>query len=92
MKYCDGVRDCEDGSDENQCPQNSTDFVEQFMCQNGAKIHKDKVCNGVTDCTDGSDEGNNCPTLETRSQIKLLKHSDPIVLWEATLLTQNELE
>ena len=69
MKYCDGVRDCEDGSDENQCPQNSTDFVEQFMCQNGAKIHKDKVCNGVTDCTDGSDEGNNCPTSETRSQM-----------------------
>ena len=42
-KHCDGMVDCNDGSDENICLEiQPTDLVEKFMCQDGAKIHVDK--------------------------------------------------
>lgn len=49
---CDGVKQCEDGSDEqNCCPK------EKFQCTlSGECIDAEKTCNGVNDCSDSSDE------------------------------------
>jgi len=48
---CDGVVDCEDGSDEAECPA--------FVCHDCHDVvDSNAVCNGVADCADESDEWN----------------------------------
>ncbi|XP_063689128.1 very low-density lipoprotein receptor-like [Bolinopsis microptera] len=49
---CDEEDDCDDGSDENNCPE--IPCVQ--TCSNGDCIYDDWVCDGAADCDDGSDE------------------------------------
>ncbi|XP_041666800.1 low-density lipoprotein receptor-related protein 2-like isoform X2 [Cheilinus undulatus] len=59
IQYCDGKRDCPDGSDENclrKCPSRS-----DFLCKDHRScVSKKMVCDGRFHCNDGSDELN-CP-------------------------------
>eukprot|EP00058_Branchiostoma_floridae_P005644 XP_002591132.1 hypothetical protein BRAFLDRAFT_105524 [Branchiostoma floridae] len=47
---CDGIVDCDDGSDENNCAASA--------CDNGALFHQAARCDGRDDCGDNSDEKN----------------------------------
>ncbi|KAI8503784.1 hypothetical protein Bbelb_187550 [Branchiostoma belcheri] len=49
---CDGIVDCDDGSDEQNCDED--------ICSNGATINKARVCDGTDDCGDNSDERHCC--------------------------------
>eukprot|EP00058_Branchiostoma_floridae_P007251 XP_002592739.1 hypothetical protein BRAFLDRAFT_67179 [Branchiostoma floridae] len=47
---CDGIVDCDDGSDENNCDAKT--------CPNGSTIREAQVCDGIDDCGDSADEQN----------------------------------
>ena len=47
---CDRVTDCQDGSDERDCP------CLGWRCHNGFCIGSEERCDGVRQCSDGSDE------------------------------------
>jgi hypothetical protein len=54
---CDGMKHCDDGSDESGCMERGLIFV----CANGdGFIPKSAVCNARPDCGDGSDEMQGC--------------------------------
>ncbi|XP_063292297.1 sortilin-related receptor isoform X2 [Pelobates fuscus] len=59
-KRCDGIRDCQDGTDELHCPTRaSTPCVNGSLCEDGeACIALSDTCDGFLDCSDGSDEAN----------------------------------
>ncbi|CAG12634.1 unnamed protein product [Tetraodon nigroviridis] len=52
---CDGIRDCQDGTDEPLSCGKSCAFV-QFTCTNGNCIPQFMLCDGNNDCWDNSDE------------------------------------
>ncbi|XP_055339064.1 uncharacterized protein LOC129588728 isoform X2 [Paramacrobiotus metropolitanus] len=52
LVVCNGVQECQDGSDEANC----TDCLPNFRCWSGACVPSGLVCDGVEDCSDGSDE------------------------------------
>lgn len=52
---CDGVVDCEDESDELDCPTH--------RCSDGQRVRQFAACDGFPDCDDESDEAG-CPTYE----------------------------
>ncbi|XP_070063535.1 modular serine protease [Drosophila virilis] len=55
---CNGVLDCEYGSDETflECYNNTCDESAYFRCNYGGCILDQLKCNGESDCLDGSDE------------------------------------
>jgi len=53
---CDGEDDCDDMSDEIDCPVVTCDPETAFTCASGECIHKHWTCDGDLDCKDGSDE------------------------------------
>ena len=55
--FCDGVRNCNNGVDEKNCPYT-------FYCRSdGQPIPLNRTCDSVIDCSDSSDECNNCETM-----------------------------
>lgn len=65
---CDGISDCEDNSDEDNCAGERSK-CEGFQCQNRLCIPKGWECDGTHDCSDGSDEDHcehklNCGKLQ----------------------------
>lgn len=55
---CNEELDCDDGSDEADCPTATT-----FTCASGELIQASFVCNFMVDCADGSDESDGCAQL-----------------------------
>uniref|UniRef100_A0A674E600 LDL receptor related protein 8 n=1 Tax=Salmo trutta TaxID=8032 RepID=A0A674E600_SALTR len=54
---CDGERDCENGSDEEDCAADAKSCPKsQFQCANRKCLAPVYVCDGDDDCDDGSDE------------------------------------
>ncbi|XP_010178870.1 PREDICTED: CD320 antigen, partial [Mesitornis unicolor] len=63
---CDGFTECEDHSDEKNCPVCSDT---QFQCESGQCIESALRCNGEANCQDNSDE-KNCEVLCLTDQFR----------------------
>ncbi|XP_055591150.1 low-density lipoprotein receptor-related protein 1 [Uranotaenia lowii] len=66
---CDGDRDCDDGSDEEQSPDGpcnpNCDLEHNFKCDEQRCINRSLVCDGTVNCIDESDEDySNCPNMK----------------------------
>lgn len=69
---CDKFKNCDDGSDEDECQQHPCP-KEAFQCDDGTCLARSKVCNGHWECPDGSDEarcykGSSCDAKAFRCQ------------------------
>ncbi|XP_031420163.1 low-density lipoprotein receptor-related protein 5 isoform X2 [Clupea harengus] len=63
---CDGFAECDDSSDEENCPVCSS---LQFQCDKGQCISAQLRCNGEPDCADNSDE-QDCETICRPNQFR----------------------
>ncbi|XP_037040322.1 low-density lipoprotein receptor-related protein 1B-like [Bradysia coprophila] len=67
---CDGIVQCDDNSDEMNCPEMNTGYgsvnmeachpLDQFTCASGECIESSRFCDGNIDCDDDSDEPDYC--------------------------------
>ena len=77
---CNNRTDCDDGSDENDCPivPNKCDELTQFDCTNDGTscIPLDKVCDQHSDCAGGEDEN-----LNTCAKKSMYIASNVLVVW-----------
>uniref|UniRef100_A0A1B6E2K9 EGF-like domain-containing protein n=1 Tax=Clastoptera arizonana TaxID=38151 RepID=A0A1B6E2K9_9HEMI len=63
LKYhCDGIEQCKDKSDEENCDFFNCIGPNWFKCKTGRCIKQTFLCDGNDDCNDFSDE-NNCPDI-----------------------------
>ncbi|KAF1770403.1 hypothetical protein GCK72_002221 [Caenorhabditis remanei] len=54
---CDGIRDCQDGFDEENCASLDRQCKKnEWMCDSGQCIDSSRLCDASVDCIDGSDE------------------------------------
>ncbi|XP_068678448.1 LDL receptor repeat-containing protein egg-1-like [Montipora capricornis] len=66
---CDGLSDCEDATDERNCPLNPVCESNKFSCDENAKCFPlSWVCDSINDCNDQSDE-HNCPKRRTAQSV-----------------------
>ncbi|XP_015126731.1 vitellogenin receptor [Diachasma alloeum] len=68
---CDGIDDCHDGGDEENCTSSKPCAPDEFQCRDSSRcIPPYKICDGVAQCFDSSDEANcadrTCELLEFR--------------------------
>ncbi|XP_068617476.1 basement membrane-specific heparan sulfate proteoglycan core protein isoform X3 [Battus philenor] len=56
-RRCDRISDCDDGSDEADCPPESCG-ADDFRCNNGQCIESSRRCDRVVDCPNEEDEQN----------------------------------
>lgn len=67
-QFCNGVNDCLDGQDEEECCQDCGEAgfeckADEFKCDCDCKCYPmTAVCDGVKQCSDGSDENTECPS------------------------------
>ncbi|XP_026332795.1 prolow-density lipoprotein receptor-related protein 1 [Hyposmocoma kahamanoa] len=74
-QYCDGSKDCEDGSDEALCMETASiptreecAKLNKFMCWDGKRcIPKVLICDNERHCDDGSDEANCTHPVENKN-------------------------
>lgn len=72
---CDNLRDCDDGSDEEECKFCNYD---EFKCLSSQKCVSDKwICDGSDDCEDSSDELN-CDSAESEEEENVRTFYDDI--------------
>ena len=67
---CDGIPDCDDGSDELGCPSVGPDQCteQQFKCKtSGICIPQGWYCDGTGDCEDNSDEPSTCGKIDCQA-------------------------
>lgn len=57
-KLCDGIEDCDDGSDEQHCAYCLGGNDDHFDCGNKQCVSRNVTCDGSKDCRNGADELN----------------------------------
>ena len=79
--FCDGVKNCKSGADEENCPQ-------MFYCKSDEQpIPKVLTCDSISDCSDSSDECDNCKISSVfSSQTDLIGHQGMVVILMAEVL------
>jgi hypothetical protein len=69
---CDGVKDCGDGEDEENCETTRRCGSNSFMCHvDGSCVPVTQACDGIIQCPDGSDESV-CHPLPSEYKMQVL--------------------
>jgi len=56
VRICDGVNDCLDGEDEENCAHDNLDCPGFLRCQSGTCVHQMNICDGTPDCPSYADD------------------------------------